>query len=44
MFQKNVQWFVDRLMERIVRTVDSYLTAAFQRILILSHAEYHKPT
>ena len=41
MFQKNIQWFVDRLMERIVPTVGSYMTAALQRMLILSHAEHH---
>lgn len=41
MFQKNIQWFVDRLMERIVPTVGSYITSALQRMLILSHAEHH---
>ena len=41
MFQKNVQWFVDRLMERVVPTIGSYMTSALQRMLILSHAEHH---
>lgn len=41
MFQKNIQWFVDRLMERLVPTIGSHLTAALQRMLILSHAEHH---
>lgn len=41
MFQRNVQWFVDRLMERVVPTIGSYFTSALQRMLILSHAEHH---
>lgn len=41
MLQRNIQWFVDRLMERIVPTIGSYFTSALQRMLILSHAEHH---
>lgn len=41
MFQKNVQWFVDRLMERLVPTIGSFLTGALQRMLIINHAEHH---
>lgn len=41
MLQRNIQWFVDRLMERIIPTVGSYFTSALQRLLILSHAEHH---
>ncbi len=41
MFQKNVQWFVDRLVERLVPSIGSFFTAALQRMLILSHAEHH---
>lgn len=41
MFQKNVQWFVDRLVERLVPTIGSFLTTALQRMLILNHAEHH---
>lgn len=41
MFQKNVQWFVDRLVERMVPSIGSFLTSALQRMLILNHAEHH---
>ena len=41
MFQKNIQWFVDRLVERIVPTLGSYFASALQRMLILGHAEHH---
>lgn len=41
MFQKNVQWFVDRLVERFVPTIGSFMTSALQRMLILNHAEHH---
>ncbi len=41
MFQKNVQWFVDRLVERFVPSIGSVFTSALQRMLILSHAEHH---
>ena len=41
MFQKNVQWFVDRLAERMVPAIGSFITSAFQRMLILNHAEHH---
>ncbi len=41
MFQRNVQWFVDRLVERMVPTIGSYFASALQRMLILSHAEHH---
>lgn len=41
MLQRNIQWFVDRLMERVIPTVGSYFTSALQRLLILSHAEHH---
>lgn len=41
MFQKNVQWFVDRLVERLVPTIGGFLTSALQRMLILNHAEHH---
>lgn len=38
---KNVQWFVDRLVERMVPTIGSFITSALQRMLILNHAEHH---
>lgn len=41
MLQKNVQWFVDRLMERLVPTIGSFMTSALQRMLIISHADHH---
>ncbi len=41
MFQRNIQWFVDRLLERIVPSIGTYFTSALQRMLILSHAEHH---
>lgn len=41
MLQKNVQWFVDRLMERLIPSIGSFLTGALQRMLILNHAEHH---
>lgn len=41
MFQKNVQWFVDRLVERMVPSIGSFITSALQRLLILNHAEHH---
>ena len=41
MFQKNVQWFVDRLVERFVPTIGSFMSSALQRMLILNHAEHH---
>lgn len=41
MFQKNVQWFVDRLVERMLPTVGSFISSALQRMLILNHAEHH---
>ena len=41
MFQRNVQWFVDRLVERLVPTIGSFMTSALQRMLILNHAEHH---
>lgn len=41
MFQKNVQWFVDRLVERMVPSIGSLFTSALQRMLILNHAEHH---
>lgn len=41
MFQKNIQWFVDRLVERFVPTVGSFMSSALQRMLILNHAEHH---
>lgn len=41
MFQKNVQWFVDRLAERMVPAIGSFIASAFQRMLILNHAEHH---
>jgi len=41
MFQRNVQWFVDRIMERLVPSIGSFMASAMQRMLILSHAEHH---
>lgn len=41
MLQKNVQWFVDRLVERFVPTIGSFMSSALQRMLILNHAEHH---
>lgn len=41
MFQKNVQWFVDRLVERMLPSVGSFIASALQRMLILNHAEHH---
>ena len=41
MFQKNVQWFVDRLVERMVPTIGTFISSALQRMLILNHAEHH---
>ena len=41
MFQKNIQWFVDRLVERMLPTIGSFFASALQRMLILNHAEHH---
>jgi hypothetical protein len=41
MFQKTVQWFVDRLVERFLPPIGSFMGAALQRMLILGHAEHH---
>ena len=41
MFQKNVQWFVDRLVERMLPSIGSFISSALQRMLILNHAEHH---
>ena len=41
MLQKNVQWFIDRLVERFIPSIGSLFTSAFQRMLILSHADQH---
>ena len=40
-FQKNVQWFVDRLVERMLPSIGSFISSALQRMLILNHAEHH---
>ena len=40
MFQKNVQWFVDRLAERLVPTIGSFIASALQRMIILNHADH----
>ena len=41
MFQKSTQWFVDRLVERMLPTVGTFLASALQRMLILGHADHH---
>ncbi len=41
MLQKSTQWFVDRMAERVLPAVGSFMAAALQRLLILGHAEHH---
>jgi len=41
MFQKTSQWFVDRLVERFLPAIGSFMGSALQRMLILGHAEHH---
>lgn len=41
MFQKTAQWFVDRLVERFLPAIGSFMGSALQRMLILGHAEHH---
>lgn len=41
MLQKSVQWFVDRLVERSLPAIGSFMASALQRMLILGHAEHH---
>lgn len=41
MFQKTVQYFVDRLVERFLPAIGGFMASALQRMLILGHAEHH---
>jgi hypothetical protein len=41
MFQKTSQWFVDRLVERFLPAIGSFMASALQRMLILGHVEHH---
>lgn len=41
MLQKTTQWISDRLMERALPSIGSFMASALQRMLILGHAEHH---
>lgn len=41
MLQKSTQWITDRLVERALPSIGSFLASALQRMLILGHAEHH---
>ena len=41
MLQKTTQWITDRLVERALPSVGSFMASALQRMLILGHAEHH---
>lgn len=41
MLQKTTQWITDRLIERAIPSIGSFLASALQRMLILGHAEHH---
>jgi len=41
MLQKTTQWITDRLMERALPSIGSFMASALQRMLILGHAEHH---
>lgn len=41
MLQKTTQWIIDRLVERALPSVGSFMASALQRMLILGHAEHH---
>ena len=41
MLQKTTQWITDRLVERAIPSIGSFLASALQRMLILGHAEHH---
>ena len=41
MLQKTTQWIIDRLVERALPSVGSFMASALQRMLILGHVEHH---
>jgi len=41
MLQKTTQWITDRLVERALPSIGSFMAYALQRMLILGHAEHH---
>lgn len=41
MLQKSTQWITDRLVERALPSIGSFMASALQRMLILGHAEHH---
>ena len=41
MLQKTTQWITDRLVERALPSIGSFMASALQRMLILGHAEHH---
>lgn len=41
MLQKSTQWVTDRLVERALPSIGSFMASALQRMLILGHAEHH---
>tara|TARA_R110002049_G_scaffold309101_2_gene516914 strand:- start:41144 stop:41536 length:393 start_codon:yes stop_codon:yes gene_type:complete len=41
MLQKTTQWMTDRLVERALPSIGSFMASALQRMLILGHVEHH---
>ncbi len=41
MLQKTTQWVTDRLVERALPSIGSFMASALQRMLILGHVEHH---
>ncbi len=41
MLQKTTQWIMDRLVERALPSIGSFMASALQRMLILGHADHH---
>lgn len=41
MLQKTTQWITDRLVERALPSIGSFMASALQRMLILGHADHH---
>ncbi len=41
MLQKTTQWITDRLVERALPSIGSFMASALQRMLILGHVEHH---
>ncbi|QDT13475.1 hypothetical protein [Planctomycetes bacterium K23_9] len=41
MLQKTTQWMTDRLVERALPSIGSFMASALQRMLILGHADHH---